>query len=516
MLSSPVAAPASPAGRRRPPGRSPSRCASSPRSALLGRQRGVPVPRRQRPALRRRRLGRAGSALAARRVFGAFVGPLALGAAAARDAARHPRRADRCRRPAPILLAALGRVRASARVFGVITFLGAFAARPVLGPGHLRRPAVAGRSGSASWRSPGCAVYRVLTGRCTRRAPPRRLPAYGPTVYGRPYPGQPMYPQPAPTSRARPSPATDSPRRPPVRRADRRDRVAGRAAAAGAGRAARSSTRPATRDAHRADADPARVDRRRRRRPGSMPTRGRRRRRRPGHAGRPGGDRLAVSPTEPRCSRPSAEPLAATARSADTARCGRPPRRTLRRCQIGRGAGDRLTPRCAGRCAGPRDGRTLDVTESAVLLARPRRGARRAARRGRPRSATPGSPRPAGRASSRTRSKVFIPLTRLCRDRCHYCTFATVPHRLPAPFLDRDEVLAIARAGRRAGLQGGAVHARRPARGALAGGPASGSTSAATTPRGLRAGVRDRGAGGDRAAAAPEPGRAVAGPSCSG
>src|SRR5204863_6140558 len=43
--------------------------------------------------------------------------------------------------------------------------------------------------------------------------------------------------------------------------------------------------------------------------------------------------------------------------------------------------------------------------------------------------------------------KVFIPLTRLCRDRCHYCTFATVPHRLPAPFLDRDEVLAIARAG---------------------------------------------------------------------
>src|ERR1700756_3841450 len=31
--------------------------------------------------------------------------------------------------------------------------------------------------------------------------------------------------------------------------------------------------------------------------------------------------------------------------------------------------------------------------------------------------------------------KVFIPLTRLCRDRCGYCTFATVPRRLPAPFL---------------------------------------------------------------------------------
>ncbi|MEU1548357.1 bifunctional FO biosynthesis protein CofGH [Nocardia sp. NPDC005745] len=43
--------------------------------------------------------------------------------------------------------------------------------------------------------------------------------------------------------------------------------------------------------------------------------------------------------------------------------------------------------------------------------------------------------------------KVFIPLTRLCRDRCHYCVFATVPHRVPAAFLERDEVLEIARAG---------------------------------------------------------------------
>jgi FO synthase len=43
--------------------------------------------------------------------------------------------------------------------------------------------------------------------------------------------------------------------------------------------------------------------------------------------------------------------------------------------------------------------------------------------------------------------KVFIPLTRLCRDRCHYCTFATVPHRLPAAYLTPDEVLAIARDG---------------------------------------------------------------------
>ncbi|WP_123607299.1 bifunctional FO biosynthesis protein CofGH [Micromonospora sp. Llam0] len=56
--------------------------------------------------------------------------------------------------------------------------------------------------------------------------------------------------------------------------------------------------------------------------------------------------------------------------------------------------------------------------------------------------------RDAGRPGVVTYSrKVFVPLTRLCRDRCHYCTFATVPGRLPAAYLDRDEVLAIARAG---------------------------------------------------------------------
>jgi FO synthase len=43
--------------------------------------------------------------------------------------------------------------------------------------------------------------------------------------------------------------------------------------------------------------------------------------------------------------------------------------------------------------------------------------------------------------------KVFIPLTRLCRDRCGYCTFATVPHRLHHLYLEPDEVLAIARDG---------------------------------------------------------------------
>ncbi|HUR14772.1 MAG TPA: bifunctional FO biosynthesis protein CofGH [Mycobacteriales bacterium] len=54
----------------------------------------------------------------------------------------------------------------------------------------------------------------------------------------------------------------------------------------------------------------------------------------------------------------------------------------------------------------------------------------------------------AGRPGTVTYSrKVFIPLTRLCRDRCHYCTFATSPAKLPAPYLSLDEVLDIARRG---------------------------------------------------------------------
>ncbi len=49
--------------------------------------------------------------------------------------------------------------------------------------------------------------------------------------------------------------------------------------------------------------------------------------------------------------------------------------------------------------------------------------------------------------------KVFIPVTRLCRDRCHYCTFATTPNRLPAEYLSPDEILAIAEEGRAAGCK---------------------------------------------------------------
>ncbi len=49
--------------------------------------------------------------------------------------------------------------------------------------------------------------------------------------------------------------------------------------------------------------------------------------------------------------------------------------------------------------------------------------------------------------------KVFIPLTRLCRDVCHYCTFAQAPRRLPEPYLHPDEVLSIARQGRALGCK---------------------------------------------------------------
>ena len=43
--------------------------------------------------------------------------------------------------------------------------------------------------------------------------------------------------------------------------------------------------------------------------------------------------------------------------------------------------------------------------------------------------------------------KVFIPLTRLCRDVCHYCTFARPPRKDQAAYLTLEQVLAIARAG---------------------------------------------------------------------
>jgi FO synthase len=49
--------------------------------------------------------------------------------------------------------------------------------------------------------------------------------------------------------------------------------------------------------------------------------------------------------------------------------------------------------------------------------------------------------------------KVFIPLTKLCRDVCHYCTFARPPLEGRKAYLTLDEVLEIARAGVAAGCR---------------------------------------------------------------
>ncbi len=92
------------------------------------------------------------------------------------------------------------------------------------------------------------------------------------------------------------------------------------------------------------------------------------------------------------------------------------------------------------------DGKTLDLAEVEVLLGASGESLERL-------MATAARVRDAGLADAgRTgivtySKKVFIPLTRLCRDRCHYCTFATTPGRVHAPYLSPDEVLDIARRG---------------------------------------------------------------------
>ncbi|MGW5770042.1 bifunctional FO biosynthesis protein CofGH [Streptomyces longwoodensis] len=97
-----------------------------------------------------------------------------------------------------------------------------------------------------------------------------------------------------------------------------------------------------------------------------------------------------------------------------------------------------------------RDGVALDVSEAAVLLqARGEHLEDLAASAARVRDAGLDA---AGRPGVITYSKsVFVPLTRLCRDKCHYCTFVTVPGKLRRAghgmFLSPDEVLDIARKG---------------------------------------------------------------------
>src|SRR5262250_2877362 len=93
-----------------------------------------------------------------------------------------------------------------------------------------------------------------------------------------------------------------------------------------------------------------------------------------------------------------------------------------------------------------RDGKTLDVGEATTLMhARGEQLATLLAHAGRVRDAGLAA---AGRPGVITYSrKVFIPLTRLCRDRCGYCTFVTVPGRLDSAYLSPDEVIEIAARG---------------------------------------------------------------------
>jgi FO synthase len=99
--------------------------------------------------------------------------------------------------------------------------------------------------------------------------------------------------------------------------------------------------------------------------------------------------------------------------------------------------------RCLARA---RDGKPLDVSEATTLLHA--RGEHLAALLGHAARTRDAGLAAAGRPGVITYSrKVFIPLTRLCRDRCGYCTFATVPGRLERPYLSPDQVLDIARDG---------------------------------------------------------------------
>jgi FO synthase len=49
--------------------------------------------------------------------------------------------------------------------------------------------------------------------------------------------------------------------------------------------------------------------------------------------------------------------------------------------------------------------------------------------------------------------KVFIPLTHLCRDVCHYCTFARTPKKIEQPFMSVEQVLELCRRGAEMGCQ---------------------------------------------------------------
>jgi FO synthase len=93
-------------------------------------------------------------------------------------------------------------------------------------------------------------------------------------------------------------------------------------------------------------------------------------------------------------------------------------------------------------------GATLNATEVEQLLGA--RGAPRVALRGRP-----APPRDRATGTVTYSPKVFVPVTHLCRDRCHYCTFARDPASLRREgrgmYLEVEEAVEVARRGARAG-----------------------------------------------------------------
>lgn len=108
-----------------------------------------------------------------------------------------------------------------------------------------------------------------------------------------------------------------------------------------------------------------------------------------------------------------------------------------------------------------RDGALLNIDETATAMsARGEDLADLCASAARVRDAglvSAGRRGPGGRLPVSYSRKVFIPVTHLCRDSCHYCTFVTVPGALRAqgkqPYLGPDEIVDIARRGAELGCQ---------------------------------------------------------------
>ena len=102
--------------------------------------------------------------------------------------------------------------------------------------------------------------------------------------------------------------------------------------------------------------------------------------------------------------------------------------------------------------------------------------------------------------------KVFIPLTKLCRDVCHYCTFARPPRRGERAYMSGRGGAGRSARRRRCWLSRGALHARGQAGAPVPGGARRARRARlrddARVPRALCTSRARR----DRAAAASEPG----------